>query len=192
MRTTFGSREATPGRCRRECLSLRRRTPRTVLPGKRVPAKQFRATTTRAGVQAQITGDEGAKDMHPARFSRRSVQIAEITAEPGGAVVLPYYDGDQRAARVGRRLERPELKESSSFAVTAKSPSSCAPTPIRPPNRRPARRLRPVLEIAVILLVVAWLLGVISGITFEGQIHLLLLLAVAVAVLRLTVVRRLR
>jgi len=46
------------------------------------------------------------------------------------------------------------------------------------------------LEIFVILLMVTWLLGVVSGLVFEGWIHLLLAMAAVATVLRLTVLRR--
>lgn len=62
---------------------------------------------------------------------------------------------------------------------------------MRPTEAAPApRAVHPVLEVIIILLLVAWLLGVISGVTFDGQIYLLLPVVAAAVALRLAVERR--
>lgn len=49
----------------------------------------------------------------------------------------------------------------------------------------PALEERPMLNVILVLLVVLWLLGMVSSYTMGGFLHLLLLLAVAVFLIRL-------
>jgi hypothetical protein len=58
-----------------------------------------------------------------------------------------------------------------------------------PPARRGVRR-RKVLETIAIVLVVLWLLGLVSSYTLGGFIHILLVLAVVVIVIRVIQGRR--
>lgn len=48
------------------------------------------------------------------------------------------------------------------------------------------RQIVPPLEIAVTVLLIAWILGLLSSYTFDGGIHLCLILALALLALRLT------
>jgi hypothetical protein len=53
------------------------------------------------------------------------------------------------------------------------------------PEVRAAREERTMLNVILVLLVVMWLLGMVSSYTMGGFLHLLLLLAVAVFLIRL-------
>lgn len=56
--------------------------------------------------------------------------------------------------------------------------------------RTPGRKDKPMLTTILVILVVLWLLGMVSSYTLGGFIHLLLVLAIAVLLIRVIQGRR--
>jgi len=67
----------------------------------------------------------------------------------------------------------------------------CAVPALEPAARQPSLELQVMLETLAIVLILLWLLGLVSSYTIGGFIHILLVIAIIVILLRVVQGRRL-